>query len=41
MSQLSTPMWQPPAPAELARWPLPHQSPLDGWVVRALALPAR
>jgi 1-acyl-sn-glycerol-3-phosphate acyltransferase len=34
-------IWAPPALSELARWPLPHQSAVNGFVVRALALLAR
>lgn len=34
-------IWEPPAPVELARWPLPDRGALDGLLVRTLALLAR
>ncbi|HMK81409.1 MAG TPA: lysophospholipid acyltransferase family protein [Xanthobacteraceae bacterium] len=42
MSQTASPsVWEPPAPLQLARWPLPHRGALERVVVRALALLAR
>ena len=42
MSPAAVPsLWAPPALGELARWPLPHQNAVNGFVVRALALLAR
>jgi 1-acyl-sn-glycerol-3-phosphate acyltransferase len=35
------PIWKPPAPGEILRWPLPTQRPLDRWLTRALALIGR
>jgi 1-acyl-sn-glycerol-3-phosphate acyltransferase len=37
----SLPIWTPPAPREILRWPLPAQGPVDRWLIRALALIGR
>jgi 1-acyl-sn-glycerol-3-phosphate acyltransferase len=34
-------LWQPPAPREILRWPLPYRGMVDRWLVRGLALLAR
>ena len=35
------PLQVPPAAGAVARWPLPHLSTFNGWIVRLLALLAR
>src|SRR5262245_48373028 len=34
----SLPIWTPPKPREILRWPLPAQGAVDRWLLRALAL---
>src|SRR5262245_41922489 len=35
------PIWKPPSPHQVLRWPLPGQCAVDRWLIRALALFAR